>query len=100
MWLDFFSESDGIAWRLAAVAAGAADLGKSGVDAALSLLKLQMLDAQVPARRRLSEEMLRELLPGPRSPSEEESKLAVLQPRRPGNTARHAKEDPPRQTAP
>jgi hypothetical protein len=64
------------------------------LDAALSLLKLQMLDAQVLARPRLSEDMLRELLPGPRFPHEEDSRLAVLRPRRPGNTARHAKQDP------
>jgi hypothetical protein len=62
------------------------------LDAALSLLKLQMLAAQVRARPRLSENMLRELLPDPRSPHERDSKLAVIQPRRPGTTARHAKD--------
>jgi hypothetical protein len=63
------------------------------LDAALSLLKLQMLDTQVLARARLSEDMLRELLPEPRASYEGDSKLAVIQPRKPGATARHAKED-------
>jgi hypothetical protein len=63
------------------------------LDAALSLLKLQVLDAQVPAGRRLSEGMLRELLPDPRAPYEDNSRLAVIQPRTPDTTARHAKED-------
>jgi hypothetical protein len=54
---------------------------------------LQVLDAQVLARPRLSEDMLRELLPDPRTPHEGDSKLAVIQPRKPGTTARHAKED-------
>jgi hypothetical protein len=61
--------------------------------AALYLLKLQVLDAQVLARPRLSEDMLRELLPDPRAPHDEDSRLAVIQPRKPGTAARHAKED-------
>jgi hypothetical protein len=66
---------------------------EGNLDAALSLLKLQMLDTQVLARPRLSEDMLRELLPDPRAPYERDSRLAVIQPRKPGTTARHAKED-------
>jgi hypothetical protein len=63
------------------------------LDAALDLLKLQVVDAQVLAGRRLSEGMLRELLPQPRAAHDEASGLAVIQPRKPGSTARHAKED-------
>jgi hypothetical protein len=63
------------------------------LDAALCLLKLQMLDAQVLARRRLSEDMLRELLPDPRPPHEGDSQLAVIQPCKSGTMARHAKDD-------
>jgi hypothetical protein len=63
------------------------------LDAALSLLRLQVIDAQVLAGRRLSEDMLRELLPQPRAPHEEDSGVAVIQPRNPGITARHAEED-------
>lgn len=65
------------------------------LDAAVSLLKLHVLDAQVLAGRRLSEEMLLELLPDPRAAYEESSGLAVIQPRTPGPIARHAKEDEP-----
>jgi hypothetical protein len=54
---------------------------EGNLDAAVSLLKLQVLDAQLPAGRRLSEDLLRELLPGPRAPQEEDSGLAVVQPR-------------------
>ena len=61
------------------------------LDAALSLLKLQVLGVQVLAGRRLSEDMLRELLPEPRVPYEEGSGLAVIQPHVPPTTARHAK---------
>jgi len=58
------------------------------LDAALSLLKLQLLDAQAPAGRRLSEDMLRELLPGPRVPHEEDARLAVIQPRQPAEATK------------
>jgi hypothetical protein len=60
------------------------------LDAALDLLKLQVIDAQVFAGRRLSEGMLRELLPQPRAAHDQASGLAVI---KPGSTARHAKED-------
>ena len=50
------------------------------LDAALSLLKLQVIDAQVLAGRRLSDDMLRELLPQPRAPHQGDSALAVIQP--------------------
>jgi hypothetical protein len=63
------------------------------LDAAVSLLKLQVLDAQLPGGRRLSEDLLRELLPGPRAPQEQDPRLAVVQPSRPGAGARHAKAD-------
>ena len=66
---------------------------EGNLDAALYLLKLQVLDTQVLARPRLSEDMLRELLPDPRAPHEGDSQLALIQPRKPGTTARHAKED-------
>lgn len=58
------------------------------LDAAVRLLKLDVLDAQVLAGRRLSEEMLRELLPDPRPPYEEDSGLAAIQPHMPGTAAR------------
>lgn len=64
---------------------------EGNLDAALPLLKLQILDAQVFARPRLSEDMLRELLPDPRAPHEGDSRLAVIQPHKPGTTARQAK---------
>jgi hypothetical protein len=60
------------------------------LDAALDLLKLQVIDAQVLAGRRLSEGMLRELLPQPRAAHDQASGLADI---KPGSTARHAKED-------
>jgi hypothetical protein len=63
------------------------------LDAAIDLLKLQVIDAQVLAGRRLSEGMLRELLPQPRAAHDEASGLAVIQPGKPGATARHAKQD-------
>lgn len=63
------------------------------LDAALSMLKLQVLDTQVLARSRLSEDMLRELLPDPFAPREGDSRLAAIQPREPGTTVRHAEED-------
>lgn len=63
------------------------------LDAALDLLKLQVIDAQVVAGRRLSEGMLHELLPRPRTAHGEDSRLAAIQPGKPGATARHAKED-------
>jgi hypothetical protein len=63
------------------------------LDAALCLLKLQVIDAQVRTGRRFSENMLRELLPNPRAPHEEDPKLAVIQPHKSGPTARHAKDD-------
>ena len=63
------------------------------LDAAIDLLKLQVIDAQVLAGRRLSEDMLRELLPQPRAAHDEDSGLAVIQPGKPGATARHAKQD-------
>jgi hypothetical protein len=63
------------------------------LDAALCLLKLQTLNAHVLAGRRLSEDMLRELLPEPRIPFEGEPKLAVVQAHPPVSRARHAKED-------
>lgn len=66
---------------------------EGNLDAVLSLLKLQVLDAQVLTRPRLSEDMLRELLPDPRTPHKGDSKLAAVQPREPGTTARHAKQD-------
>lgn len=50
------------------------------LDAALSLLKLQVIDAQVLAGRRLSEDMLRELLPQPRAPHQGDSALAAVPP--------------------
>jgi hypothetical protein len=48
-----------------------------------------------PGTRRssLSEDMLRELLPGPRAPFEEDARLAGSQPRKPAAPARHAKQD-------
>jgi hypothetical protein len=64
------------------------------LDAAIDLLKLQVIDAQVHAGRRLSEGMLRELLPPPRVAHDEDSGLSVIQPGKPGATARHAKQDP------
>jgi hypothetical protein len=66
---------------------------EGNLDAAVSLLKLQVLDAQLPAGRRLSEDLLRELLPGPRAPQEEDPRLAAVQPRKPSTAARHAKAD-------
>lgn len=63
------------------------------LDAAIDLLKLQVIDAQVLAGRRLSEGMLRELLPQPRAAHDEDSGLAVIQPGKPGAPARHAKQD-------
>lgn len=48
------------------------------LDAALSLLKLQVIDAQVLAGRRLSDDMLRELLPQPRAPHQGDSALAAV----------------------
>jgi hypothetical protein len=63
------------------------------LDAAVSLLKLQVLDAQQPGGRRLSEDLLRELLPDPRAPQEQDPRLAVVQPGKPGTAARHAKAD-------
>ena len=63
------------------------------LDAAIDLLKLQVIDAQVLAGRRLSEDMLRELLPQPRAAHDEASGLAVIQPGKPGAPARHAKQD-------
>jgi len=63
------------------------------LEAALCLLKLQMLNAHVLAGRRLSEDMLRELLPDPRVPYEGDSGLAVVEPRTLGSRARHAKDD-------
>jgi hypothetical protein len=59
------------------------------LDAALSLLKLQVIDAQVLAGRRLSEDMLRELLPQPRAPHQGDSALAVIQPAENNAAARH-----------
>ena len=53
------------------------------LDAALSLLKLQPLDAQVLVDLRLSDERLRILLPDPRAPSETEARLTVIQPLKP-----------------
>ena len=50
------------------------------LDAALSLLKLQVIDAQVLAGRRLSDDMLRELLPQPRAPQQRDSALAAVPP--------------------
>jgi hypothetical protein len=50
------------------------------LDAALSLLKLQVIDAQVLAGRRLSDDMLRELLPQPRAPHQGDSALAAVPP--------------------
>lgn len=50
------------------------------LDAALSLLKLQVIDAQVLAGRRLSDDMLRELLPQPRSPHQGDSALVAVPP--------------------
>ena len=50
------------------------------LDAALSLLKLQVIDAQVLAGRRLSDDMLRELLPQPRAPHQRDSALAAVPP--------------------
>lgn len=50
------------------------------LDAALSLLKLQVIDAQVLAGRRLSEDMLRELLPQPRAAHQRDSALAAVPP--------------------
>jgi hypothetical protein len=63
------------------------------LDAALCLLKLQTLDTHVAGGRRLSEDMLRELLPGPRVSSEADPKLAVVQSRTPSPLARHAKQN-------
>lgn len=59
------------------------------LEAALYLLKLHTLNAHVLAGRRLSEEMLRELLPDPRVPNDGESRQADAAPRLP----RHAKQD-------
>ncbi len=67
---------------------------EGNLDAAIDLLKLQVIDAQAHAGRRLSEGMLRELLPPPRAAHDEDSGLAVIQPGKPGTTARHAKQDP------
>jgi hypothetical protein len=50
------------------------------LDAALSLLKLQVIDAQVVAGRRFSDDMLRELLPQPRAPHQRDSALAAVPP--------------------
>jgi hypothetical protein len=54
------------------------------LDAALSLLKLQPLDAQVLVDPRFRDEMLRALLPDPRATCETDSGLTFIQPRNPG----------------
>lgn len=53
------------------------------LEAALSLLKLQPLDAQVLVDPRFSEQTLRALLPDPRPSCEADFRLAVVQPREP-----------------
>jgi hypothetical protein len=53
------------------------------LDAALTLLKLQPLDAQVLVDPRLSDDVLRALLPDPRAPYQADSRLAVIPPRKP-----------------
>lgn len=67
--------------------------GLEGKLDAVNLLRLLMIDDQMRARPRLSGEMLRELLPGPRVPYEGDSGLAFIRARKPGPTARHLKQD-------